>query len=169
MGLIAIEGMDFHAYHGYYEEERRVGGRYTVDVYVETDFEEAAKGDELEKTVNYEVIFAVVEKRMKQKTKLLETIVQDLMVELQNQFSGLHSLRVRINKHNPPLAGKVARTYVELSQDFRKNCSRCSQSFLCHANSKCWCHQYSISASKQAKLRKEYCDCLCSSCLEEIE
>ena len=37
MGKIAIEGMQFYAYHGYYKEERHLGGSYMVDVVIESD------------------------------------------------------------------------------------------------------------------------------------
>jgi dihydroneopterin aldolase len=49
MGLIAVEGMQFYAHHGYHKEEQMLGGKYTVDVYLKTDFNEAAATDKLEK------------------------------------------------------------------------------------------------------------------------
>ena len=32
------KGMEFYAYHGFYQEEQLIGGDYVVDVYVHTDF-----------------------------------------------------------------------------------------------------------------------------------
>jgi dihydroneopterin aldolase len=34
---IGLEGMEFYAYHGVYEEERKIGGKYIVDVLVHTN------------------------------------------------------------------------------------------------------------------------------------
>ena len=54
MAKIALEGMRFHAYHGFYNEERKIGGYYTVDVYIETSLPRSAFQDDLTGTVNYE-------------------------------------------------------------------------------------------------------------------
>ena len=169
MGLIAIEGMEFHAYHGYYEEERRVGGRYSVDVYVETDFSRAAVNDDLEKTINYEVIYDLVRVRMEKKTKLIETIAADIMAKIKSEFPSIESLRVRVNKFEPPLPGKVARTYIELDQDFRKTCSKCGTSFLCYRATNCWCQAIELSKKTQERLNQQYLDCLCSNCLKTYQ
>ena len=37
MATIALEGMRFYAYHGYYEEERILGNEFILDVYVNTE------------------------------------------------------------------------------------------------------------------------------------
>ena len=37
MATIALEGMRFFAYHGYYEEERILGNEFILDVYVNTE------------------------------------------------------------------------------------------------------------------------------------
>ena len=47
MGVIAIEGMQFYAYHGRYQEEQVVGNQFIVDVYMERDLKEAASTDAL--------------------------------------------------------------------------------------------------------------------------
>ena len=42
MGKVSLEGMEFYARHGYYEEERVIGNKYSVDVTLDVDFSEAA-------------------------------------------------------------------------------------------------------------------------------
>ena len=37
MATISIEGMEFHAYHGCFEEEQVIGNTFMVDVHMETD------------------------------------------------------------------------------------------------------------------------------------
>ena len=54
MSQIALEGMRFYAYHGFYEEEQIIGNNYVIDVYIKTNFSEAAETDDLYKTINYE-------------------------------------------------------------------------------------------------------------------
>ena len=35
MGQIALEGMEFFAFHGYYDEEQKIGNKYGIDLYIE--------------------------------------------------------------------------------------------------------------------------------------
>ena len=54
MGQIALEGMEFFAFHGFYDEEQKIGNKYGVDLYLTTDLKRAATSDDLHETVNYE-------------------------------------------------------------------------------------------------------------------
>jgi dihydroneopterin aldolase len=63
MAIIALEGIRLHARHGYYPEEEILGTEFIIDVYVETDTNEAAKSDELIHTVNYETIYLICSER----------------------------------------------------------------------------------------------------------
>ena len=44
---IGLEGMEFYAHHGVYDEEREKGGKYLVDVFVYTDATQAELNDGL--------------------------------------------------------------------------------------------------------------------------
>ena len=50
---IKVEDIKLYAYHGCMEEEGLIGGHYSVDVLIETDFSSAAEKDDLNKTVDY--------------------------------------------------------------------------------------------------------------------
>lgn len=115
MGLIALEGMHFYAYHGFYEEEQLLGNNYTVDVYLETLTEEAAVGDDLYATVNYETVYFICQSEMRKKRKLLETLAQAIAERLSDHFESLQGVKVRVRKHHPPLGGRVDSAYVEFS------------------------------------------------------
>jgi dihydroneopterin aldolase len=73
---IGLEGMEFYAYHGVYEEERKIGGKYIVDVLVHTNAKDAELHDDLNGTVNYEQIYKVVDQNMQQPVKLIERLAQ---------------------------------------------------------------------------------------------
>jgi len=49
-GKVALEGLEFHAYHGVYPHERSSGNKFEVDIMVETEFLEAAFQDDLSGT-----------------------------------------------------------------------------------------------------------------------
>lgn len=113
MSTIALEGMEFYSYHGYYHEERKYGGYYIIDVYLQvelsTDWE-----DELESTVNYEQVYEMCEEVMKESTRLIETVGLKINSKVKAAFPTVNAVKTRVSKLNPPLAGKVARTFVEI-------------------------------------------------------
>jgi dihydroneopterin aldolase len=114
MGRIAIEGMTFYAHHGYYHDERKLGNHFGVDVYVDTDFRQAAEEDALPRTVNYEEIWALAREVMDRRAYLIEHVAWNLYRAITDRFPQLSYCKVRITKHHPPLDGPVARTFVEL-------------------------------------------------------
>lgn len=113
MGIIAIEGMQFFAHHGYYKEERILGGKFTVDVYLEINFQAAALHDELLETVNYEKVFATVKNVMEEDAHLIENVCYRILNALRSQLPAARQIRVRVNKYNPPMKGSVDKVSVE--------------------------------------------------------
>jgi 7,8-dihydroneopterin aldolase/epimerase/oxygenase len=114
MGTIAIEGMEFFAYHGCFKEEQIIGTRFTVDIYMETDTREAEKTDDLTTTVNYQAVYAVVKDEMEIKSKLLEHVARRILDRICKDYLQITSCRIKISKMNPPVGGKVEKVSVEL-------------------------------------------------------
>lgn len=113
MGLIAIEGLQFYSYHGYYKEEQTLGGRFSVDVYIRTDYEEAAATDNLKKTINYEEVYEVVKSEMEIPAQLIEHLCKRISESIQQRYPDIEYLKVRVIKHQPPIKGMVDRVFVE--------------------------------------------------------
>ena len=57
MGRITLEGLEFFAFHGYYDEEQKIGNKYGVDITVETTLEKAQTDDKLSETIDYEELY----------------------------------------------------------------------------------------------------------------
>lgn len=112
MQILAIEGMEFYAKHGYYAHEKEIGGRYLVDVYLTLDLTKAGKSDQLEDTLNYEVVFNIVQSIMASSKNLIEHIAHLILEEIQEQFSELNHIKVKVTKIAPPLKGQVQNTFV---------------------------------------------------------
>ncbi len=106
--------MQFYAHHGYYKEEQVLGGKYTVDVYLQLNLEEAAISDKLEKTVNYEEIYRLIKQEMEVHARLIEHVCKRISDKIHLKYPGLTSLKVRVSKHHPPLKGQVDRVFTEL-------------------------------------------------------
>ena len=47
MAVVALEGMQFFAYHGLHEEERLLGTQFILDVWINTDIEDAQAAGEV--------------------------------------------------------------------------------------------------------------------------
>ncbi len=121
MGRIAIEGMKFYAHHGYYHDERKLGNHFGVDVYVDTDFRQAAESDALESTINYEGIWAMAKQVMEERSYLIEHVAWNLYRAVTDRFPEITYCKVRVTKMHPPLQGEVARTFVELDSHSMEN------------------------------------------------
>ncbi|QCR24586.1 dihydroneopterin aldolase [Pontibacter sp. SGAir0037] len=105
MGQIALEGMEFFAFHGYYDEEQKIGNKYGIDLYIETDLSRAAESDELQQTVNYEVLYALALEEMKIPARLLEHIGHRIIDRVYEHFPFVQSVKISVYKFNPPLGG----------------------------------------------------------------
>ncbi len=117
MSMIAIEGMEFYAYHGCFEEEKIIGTAFMVDLCFKTDTSEAEKTDELKKTVNYLKVYQVVKKEMETSSNLLEHISSRILLAVQREFPQVDWAKVKIQKLNPPLGGKMKSVSVTLEMD----------------------------------------------------
>ncbi|MGW8122947.1 dihydroneopterin aldolase [Roseivirga echinicomitans] len=113
---VALEGMEFYAYHGFYEEERKIGNRYTIDLEVTTDFSKAAKQDDLSGTIDYVQLYEVVKSEMEKSAKLLEKLGQEIIDRIFIEFSAVSEIKVSVSKHNPPFGGICAKSKVTLER-----------------------------------------------------
>lgn len=112
MGIIAVEGIRLHAYHGCLEEEARIGTDYCVDVNVDYDYSKAASTDDLSDTVDYVVIYRIVKSQMAIRSKLIEHVAKRIYDEIIKVYPAINSLEVKVAKSNPPVNGLVDRSVV---------------------------------------------------------
>lgn len=165
MGLIACEGMHFHAYHGVYDEEQLTGNDFMVDVYIETSLEPAAATDDIHNAINYETIFFVCKTVMNKETELIETLLFNLIAALKKQFATIQEVKVRVTKFHPLGAERMERAYVESEDSFVSGCPRCGSPFICYNDDNCWCKDVKLHPGTLASIQQKYQGCLCNSCL----
>lgn len=115
---VALEGMKFRAFHGFYEEEAVIGNDFILDVLVETDFSQASESDDLLQTVNYESIYEICVEVMSERVKLLEKIAEKISSRLKKQHPAIQLITVRVRKLNPPFGGDVNCALIEVTQDY---------------------------------------------------
>jgi dihydroneopterin aldolase len=112
--FITLENMEFHAFHGCLEHEKTLGNTFIVSISIELDTSIPGKTDELEDTLNYQLVYDVIKGQMERPSKLIEHVGQRILDNLIVNFPQIHSLNVKLSKLNPPLGGKVDRVTIEL-------------------------------------------------------
>lgn len=111
---VGLEEMEFYAYHGVYAKEREQGGKYIVDVFVETNATKALVEDDLLGTINYELIFDATQKNMNTPVNLIEHLAKKILDDLRLFIPKENKIRLKIRKIQPPLDGKVGASSIEI-------------------------------------------------------
>ncbi len=106
--------MKFHAYHGYFDFEKREGNTFYVTVKMELDTSKAETSDLLEETLNYQEVYDVVKREMEIVSDLIEHVARRIKEALLSEFSQIKSLEVELSKMNPPLGGDVERVTITI-------------------------------------------------------
>ncbi len=116
MGIIELEGMEFKAYHGCLESERREGNLFVVDFRGEMDLEAASLSDDLADTLNYAEIYDIVAEEMMQPSKLLEHVAGRIVRRIEAAFPCLNDFSIRVSKRNPPVSGLASWSRITLTR-----------------------------------------------------
>lgn len=117
MYQVALNGLEFKAYHGYYEEEREKGNHFEVDISVITDFEKAGNSDDLALAVNYEELYRIVKEEMSTSSRLLENVVLRIANRVLNEKPAVAQVKVSLAKLNPPIQGKCKEARVSIEKN----------------------------------------------------
>lgn len=113
---IEVNNIRLYCYHGCLEEEAKIGGNYSVDVKVLTDFTAAAEQDDLTKTVDYVAINALVREEMMVRSKLIEAVGLRILNRIKALEISVHAIRVKVIKHCPPINGDVENVAIILEE-----------------------------------------------------
>ena len=111
---IALEQMEFRAFHGCYDLEQQVGNRFVVDLELTTELGEAAAADDVTMTVNYLKVYEVVQQQMRITQRTIERVAMNIITAVKERFAAVHTVRCTVAKLAPPLGGKVGRVSVTL-------------------------------------------------------
>ncbi len=114
MGNIQLNKLEFFAFHGVSEQEKKVGNTFIVDFECEIDFSKALESDDLEDTVSYADIYHLIKKEMEIPSNLLEHVAGRIIRSVQNNFPQIQMLKISIAKINPPIGGQAASATVTI-------------------------------------------------------
>ncbi len=109
---ITLQGCRFHAHHGVLPQERAVGNEFEVTLTVHCPMAQAMEHDDLQGTINYAELYALVEREMAQPSRLLEHVAHRIITAVQAQFPTVTAGRLSIGKLHPPFKSQLAAVTV---------------------------------------------------------
>ena len=116
MGIIRLKNMQFYGFHGVNESEKKLGGRFEVDVELNLSLNSSCFSDDLEYTIDYESVYKIVESCVKRdKFYLIEALANSIAKDILNNHE-LESILVRVRKPNAPLNGVLDTVEVEIER-----------------------------------------------------
>jgi dihydroneopterin aldolase len=119
METLTLKSLRFKGYHGYYEEERRQGNDFEVDIIFTANLRKAGETDQLEDTIDYQQVLATIKEVMEGPSlKLIETLAKKMGERLFDQFTSVASLKVSVRKLHPPLDVETA--YSEITMQWQR-------------------------------------------------
>ncbi|MNL37171.1 Dihydroneopterin aldolase [compost metagenome] len=98
-----------------FEEERKLGQRFYVDLELELDLQAAGRSDDLTLTVNYAEVHFLVKKIVETKSfKLIEALAEYIASSLLDTYTVINAVTVKVTKPHPPFDIHFQGVTVEL-------------------------------------------------------
>lgn len=116
MGIIRLEQIKLHGFHGLLPEEKIIGNTFCFDVEIEIDLESASQSDAIVDTYNYQQAYDIVLEEASQPSNLLEHLAGRIINRILASSKAIEVARIKVSKMNPPFGGDVNAVSVELSQ-----------------------------------------------------
>jgi dihydroneopterin aldolase len=116
MGQLLLENMEFYAHHGHFSEEQIIGGRFTVDLVIETDFSRAVETDDLTDAVDYSRVYELVKAEMAKPSRLMEHLARRIVDAVYTASDKITLVRATVSKLNPAIGGHISKFSVIYSR-----------------------------------------------------
>lgn len=117
---IHIKNCAFYAYHGVLDFEKEKGQNFFVDAALTIARPPEFGDDKLENTVNYALVFELIEHIMtKERYDLIETLAYEISQRVCRDFSKVISASITVRKPDAPIDGVF--DYVEVNVEVRND------------------------------------------------
>lgn len=104
MDRITISNLEVFAYHGVLKEETALGQKFLVSAELYTDISEAAKEDDISKSINYASVCKSIDFYLKEHTfKLIETTADRLAEYLLKTYERVEKIKIEVKKPWAPI------------------------------------------------------------------
>lgn len=102
---IRLSKVKIFAYHGVLHHEKRVGNEYEIDLELFFPSEEAMSSDNLDKTINYALVYDLIKEEMAIPSELLEHVSYRILNRLEAEFPQVIKASIQLTKVMPPIPG----------------------------------------------------------------
>jgi len=100
---ISLDKLVFFGYHGLYAEEKKLGNTYIVDITIDFIPKQSVI-NQLDQTIDYVQVYALVKKWMEIPTPLLETLVGNMAEDILSEQPLAEKVMVKITKAHLPIS-----------------------------------------------------------------
>jgi 7,8-dihydroneopterin aldolase/epimerase/oxygenase len=114
---IELKHLRFFAYHGWYDEEAILGNEFEI-TFLGT-FAAKDNIDAIEDTVDYTKIHAHIKTVFMRREKLLETVAQNIIREIEQSFPRVQNIQISITKLNPLIPQFIGTVGITYTKDFK--------------------------------------------------
>ena len=114
-GRVFVKDIRLHAFHGVLPQERATGNDYLVSVSADFPMAAAVETDDVDTTLNYARIYAIVKEEMAQSSQLVEHVAGRIGRRVLREFGAADNVAVRVTKLNPPMGAACGGAGVELT------------------------------------------------------
>lgn len=111
---IILKELRFHAFHGVMPQERMVGGDFLVTLRVGYPLAVAMVSDNVADTLDYASLYALVEREMREPSKLLERVAGRIAEAITENFPQVTAIDIVLTKLNPPMGADIQGAAVEI-------------------------------------------------------
>ncbi|MBG6084813.1 dihydroneopterin aldolase [Zhihengliuella flava] len=115
---IALTGITATGYHGVFEEEKRHGQPFVVDLILHTDISAAAAADDLTLTSDYGAVASVVHEQIQAGPyDLIETLTERIASRVLAEFALIRAVDVTVHKPKAPIPVPFGDVSITIHRD----------------------------------------------------
>ena len=112
---ISLNKLLFVGYHGLYPEEKKLGNNYAVEIDIDFTPKQGVI-DQLDQTIDYVHVYAIVKKWMEIPTPLLETLVGKIADDILSSQTLANKVFVKITKLHLPISSFEGNVSVKIEK-----------------------------------------------------
>jgi dihydroneopterin aldolase len=110
---IQIAGLQTFGYHGLFEEERRLGQKFTFDIDATLNPAATHRDDSLHASIRYDaVVDAIVDLAGAMKYQTLEALGEAVAIGLLRRFALIDTICVGVSKFSPPIPHTLSKVGI---------------------------------------------------------
>ena len=117
MITVQLYDLRFHAYHGVYEGEAKVGNDFQVNLSV-AYHENNTRFDSINDVLNYTELYEIVSRRMRIASPILEEVADSIIRKIKHQYSIVKQVSLSIYKLEAPIEGFRGKVGITMDKKF---------------------------------------------------